>query len=776
MKSTVTIIALLFTINTIMAKNIPLNNIRGTVVNYKTGQSIVGANVLLVGKKLGARTSSDGSFVISDVPIGRYEVKVSSVGYNPDMSSIVLSSGKELILKVKLNESFSETDEIKVVGSRGYFTPINEAIIVSATEFTLEETQRYAGSRGDPARMAQNFAGVLGVDDNRNDIIIRGGSPTELLWRIDGMDISNPNHFGTQGATGGPVSAINPALLDDSEFMTGGFPAEYGGKISGVFDLKTRKGNNENFEFLGQVGFNGVEFGAEGPISEKSSFIANYRYSALGFMDAIGIDFGFVGIPQYQDATIKYDWSITDDDIISFTNIYSKSSITQMFSEVKEVKTGDRDVNSGDVLYAGILNWKHLFSEKLVGKALLGYTYNKYYNQLDSISTDGNNNVTDLTKWYNNNSTEEFLSLKYDLSYLYSRHSDFTFGAEARYMDFYYIAQRYTMSSGDKKLYYINADTATMHYQTYVNWNYKISDNIISNTGLFSQYNGISKEMSIEPRFAISWELTAGHILNAAIGRFTQEQPLVLYYSHPTNTSLRFTKSTHYIVGYQYQPEFNWLFKAEGFFKDIYDAPVQADIMGAWSFLNAGTKFGSVVDGQKAVSNGLGKTYGLELSLLKSFSNGWYMTATATLLHQEYKGSDEVWRNGAFDNRYIFNILGGYEWIISNNQTLEFSVKYTHANGSPYTPINIEKSREKQGTYRDYSETFSMRNDDYKKLDIKIDFRQNFTDWAIISYFSIENVLNTENILYRYYDVNNDRVNKVNQLGLFPIGGVRFEF
>src|SRR6056297_1087006 len=140
------------------------------------------------------------------------------------------------------------------------FQPINEAAIVSSTTFSVDDVQRFAGSRMDPARMAQNYAGVLGSNDRRNDIIIRGGSPTELLWRIDGLDIPNPNHFATQGATGGPVSAINSMILDDSDFLTGAFPASYGDRLSGVFDLHTRRGNMENHEYYGQFGFNGFEF------------------------------------------------------------------------------------------------------------------------------------------------------------------------------------------------------------------------------------------------------------------------------------------------------------------------------------------------------------------------------------------------------------------------------------------------------------------------------------------------------------------------------------
>ena len=295
-------------------ENVPTQTVKGMVVNFQTQQPIPGVTVRLLETNIGAYSKGNGIFKIKDVPVGRYSIKFSAVGFESQQFNIVISSGKEEQLNIQLQESFVQMDEITVVAERNSFQPINESAIVSSTVFTLDDVERYAGSRMDPARMAQNFAGVIGANDIRNDIIIRGGSPSELLWRLDGLDIPNPNHFGTQGATGGPVNALNSTLLDNSDFLTGAWPSEYGDKMSGIFDLHTRKGNNEKYEFLGQFGFNGFELGAEGPLpGQRNSFIANYRYSFLDLLEKMGMDFGFSGIPRYQDGTVKIDLQPAED-------------------------------------------------------------------------------------------------------------------------------------------------------------------------------------------------------------------------------------------------------------------------------------------------------------------------------------------------------------------------------------------------------------------------------------------------------------------------------
>jgi hypothetical protein len=246
--------------------------IRGVVEDGEGKMPIIGASVVILNSDplLGTTTDLDGKFKIENVLVGRHDLQITYLGYEPrTLSGVILYSGKELILNVEMQERVMKQDEVVVKASRRKEQVLNTMATVSARVFSTEEAERYAGTRNDVSRMATNFAGVRGANDATNDIVIRGNSPTGLLWRLEGIDIPNPNHFGNLGSTGGPVSMLNSNVLSNSDFLTGAFPSDYGNGISGVFDLRMRSGNNEKHEFLGQIGFNGVELGAEGPFSKK---------------------------------------------------------------------------------------------------------------------------------------------------------------------------------------------------------------------------------------------------------------------------------------------------------------------------------------------------------------------------------------------------------------------------------------------------------------------------------------------------------------------------
>jgi hypothetical protein len=764
------------TFNSINASS-PVQTVKGFVYNSDNRQPVAGATVFIEGTELGAFAGSGGEFEIDNVPVGRHTIRTSSIGYDTFSENIVVTSGKENILNIYLNQSYVEAEEITVTANKSTFTPINESVMVSSTAFTIDDAQRFAGSRMDPARMAQNFAGVVGANDTRNDIIIRGGSPVELLWRIDGLDIPNPNHFATQGATGGPVGAINTMLLDNSDFLTGAFPAQYADKMSGVFDLRTRVPNMQNHEYYGQFGFNGFELGAEGPlVKDKMSYLLNYRYSFLDLMEKMGFDFGFSGIPRYQDGSLKVNLFANEKHRLSLTGLMGVSSINILESETDDVFTGDQDIKNGTDFYGTILNWQYLVSENFYAHFALGSTTGWFNTALDSITTDNDNNVLSLDKWFEQESYEGYHTIKADFNLKAGRNGLLSFGSElrSRFYDFY--EKRFTTGADNDDLYYVNKNGNALQTISFINWKNKFSRNFNVNIGVVSQYLDINNEITVEPRLSAEYIINDRNILSAGFGVHRQSLPLVLHYSENTNEELDFMQSVHYVAGYSLMLNQETQMKIEGYYKDLSHIPVEAGDESSWSFANSGTNFGGVAYGVDAVSDGTGRAYGAELSLIKHFTKGYYYNLTASYIRQQYTGSDGVRRFGNFDNVYVFNALAGYEWLISDDFSIEFSGKYTVVGGNPYTPIDMEESSLKNGTYYIDSKAFSLRNSDYSRLDIRIDFRQNLKNMAIISYFSVENLLNTENTLMRVYDAKNDEVEMINQLGLFPIGGIRIEF
>ena len=755
--------------------SLPAQSVKGIVINTTNQLPVTGASIYVVDSKLGAISQNDGTFKIKKVPAGRYEIKVTALGMETYNTNIVVTSGKEVYLNIQMAESFITTKEV-VVRAEENFKSINESAIVSSTQFTMDDVNRFAGSRSDPARMVQNFAGVLGIDGQRNDIIIRGGAPTELLWRIDGLDVPNPNHFATQGATGGPVSAINSLLLDNSDFMTGAFPAEYQDKLSGVFDLRTRSGNKDKYEYTGQFGFNGFEFGAEGPaIGANSSFIANYRYSFLGILEKMGVDFGFSGVPYYQDATFKYDLKPSANDKISFTGLWGTSSIGLRESKKPDVYTGDFNIDNGTDLVAFVANWTHVFSPSVYGKLLAGFTYSKFNTVLDSITTDQNSKILGIDLWADRHNVEGAYNIKYSLCMNLLDNQTFTIGTEVKSRFYNMQEQRYQLNWGETELYKLFKSGTVLQSNTFLNWNWRFSEKLTSNLGLGSEYLDISKKLTIEPRINLNYKVADNQYVYIGYGIHRQSLPLLLYFTSPNNKNLDFMQSIHYIAGYSNQINEELMMKVEGYYKDLSKIPVEVK-SSAWSFLNEGAGYGSVQTDIEAVTGGTGKTYGAEFTLSKHFSSHYYFTTTASLIRQFYKGSDGVERTGAFDNKFIFNVLGGYEYVISPTLTIEFSGKFTAAGGSTRSPIDIAKSIERNNTYYIDSELYSLRNPNYSKFDFRIDFRQNFKGWSLISFFSVENLLNQKNVLIYQFDKINKVEKPVYQLGMFPIGGLKIEF
>lgn len=774
-------ISILVFINTGYAQQesttIPTQTISGKIINQKNQLPVIGATVAILNLQKGAVTKTSGNFIIKNVPVGRHSIKVSAIGYEPYIQQIVLTSGKELVLNIQLMESFVEKDEIVVTAEKNSFEAINEAVLVSSTKFTVDDVRRFAGAREDISRVAQNYAGVLGASDLRNDIIIRGGAPTELLWRLDGLDIPNPNHFGTMGATGGPVSAVNANILANSDFVTGAFPAEYIDRMSGVFDLSTRNGNMRDYEYTGQFGFNGFELMAEGPLVEdKSAFIVSYRYSFLGLLEAMGVDFGFSGIPEFQDLSFKTNYQIDDYNEITLTGLFATSNIDIQESETDDFSTGDFDIENGTDLYALIANWKHIFNKKLYMNLMLGSTTTNYRTKLDSLTVNQQGELTSSDIWFEQNTPEGYHTAKLRLFYSPFQHHLISGGFESRYRFFSFDEERFTVNDGDSERFILNETDNTFQTLSYINWNWRITEKITSNIGLSSQYLDVSGETTIEPRASIAYNFLPGQSFSLGFGVHNQSLPIIYYYSAEGNEDIEFMRSTHYVAGYSYSISNDAIIKIDGYYKDIDNALVRRDIENSYSFLNEGTQFGSTEYWRQFESTGSGRAYGGELSFIKQYNNGWYFNTAISYVRQQYKGSDGIERFGGFDNQYIFNLLGGYEWVLSPSFSIEFSGRYSHAGGGRYTPIDTELSAIRNTTEFDESRAFSERFDDYSRLDLRVDFRQNFTNWSIVSYISLENILNNENILAYQWDSGSQEIERINQLGLFFVGGFRIEF
>ena len=343
--------------------------IKGKVVDAESNYPLIGVTVGVFKDSVLVKASStdiDGDYKFENLPIGSYTLNYNMLGYNPQtFTNVVLASGKQLIYNVKLEENTTNIDAVEVLAYEKEGV-VNEMSLVSSRSFRADETEKYAGSRQDPARMASNFAGVQGTDDSRNDIVVRGNSPLGLLWRVEGIDIPSPNHFSVAGSTGSPISVLNNKTIATSDFMTGAFSAEYGNALSGVFDLNLKSGNNEKREFTGQFGIFGTELLAEGPFSKKSkaSYMIAYRYSTLQMFEAINFKLGTDAVPKYQDLTFKMNFPTKKTGVFSVWGIGGKSKIDiepSQYLEPQEELYGLKDRDQYFATSMGTVGLTHAF-------------------------------------------------------------------------------------------------------------------------------------------------------------------------------------------------------------------------------------------------------------------------------------------------------------------------------------------------------------------------------------------------------------------------------
>ncbi|MGW8315689.1 MAG: TonB-dependent receptor [Bacteroidales bacterium] len=767
-------------------------NIRGTVVDAVTGYPLLGATVILIDSNplTGTTTGPDGSFILEKVPLGRQGIEVRYVGYkNRIVRNLFLSSGKEAQAEVRLEEDPQYMEEVVIQYRKPKDQPQNEMAMVSARTFSVEETERFAGSLGDPARMVANYAGVMTHNDSRNDIIIRGNSPVGVLWRLEGIEIPNPNHFGALGTTGGPVSMINNNLLKDSDFLTGAFPAEFGNATAGVFDLNMRSGNQAKHEFTGQIGFNGFEAGAEGPFAtlagnQKATYLANYRYSTLGLLNKIGINFGTGdAIPQYQDLTFLIDFPGTVAGRWKVFGLWGKSHIElgRVPGDTTETSYNARGTATdfgSDLGVLGISN-TYFFTPSLRLKSTLSYQRTGSTTILDSLLNGGEQ----IEPFIRNYGREDKLSFSTQLRHKINARNNYEVGM---ILDHYSIDYLDSINNPEYNRFITTTDIKEPLglARAYAQWQHAFGATLEGYAGVHLQYFTLNHELSLEPRLALNWRPWARGTFSFGYGLHSQIQPKSVYfyqtYDEPTSTyfttneDLGFTKSHHLVLGYQHLFRDDFRAKVETYYQHLYHVPVSPSF-GAFSLLNAGDFFGIPVE-DSLQNIGTGNNYGLELTLEKFLSKGYYVLFTASLFDSRYQGGDGITRNTAFNGNYVFNLLGGYERKIGKKTYLTIDLKGVLAGGRRYVPIDLEASIEQGKEVRDWNRAYEAQYDPYFRTDLRLGIKMNMKrysqEWAI----DLQNLTGFQSIFMQGFDAVTGEIYQVYQQGFYPMFLYRIQF
>lgn len=662
-----------------------LQRIKGQVVDKESHTPLPDVTVALTSLQhiVIATTDANGWFVLDSIPVGKHRLSFTYGSYQSlTMNDVLVTSGREVVLDVALQEAARKLEE-QVVRTR--LSSINEMAIVSTKTFDVQETERYAGSRSDPARMASNFAGVQGADDSRNDIIVRGNSPAGLLWRMEDVDLPNPNHFAIPGTSGGPVSMLNNKTLANSDFLTGAFPAQYGNSTSGAFDLKLRNGNRDRYELTAQLGFLGTELSAEGPISRKagSSFLIAYRYSTLKLFEGLNIKIGTNSVPAYQDLTFKLNFPMGKKGNLALFGIGGLSHIDLIVSKLTSPPDelygeSDRDQYFTSNTGFGGLSYTHTFNKRTFTKIVTAFSANDIESHHDKVFRDADYQVDSLKPILDYRFITKAWNTHWYVTHKFNARATLQAGIinNTYFLNMVDSSRQYPPTRQDWQ-HRIDFNGSTSLMQAYVQFKYRPIDRLSITTGLHTQYLTHNNAKALEPRLGVRWVAGSGNVLSLGYGLHSQTQSLYQYFAHlpqqPAhamhNYDMGFTRSHHFVAGWDKGFSKNIRTRVEAYYQYLFNIPVELRENSSFSNINQGSSFSRIFP-DSLQNTGTGQNYGLELTVEKSFSKSYYVLFTGSIFNSTYKGNDGVARSTDYNGRYAMNVLAGFEPKLSKNSAL----------------------------------------------------------------------------------------------------------
>jgi hypothetical protein len=755
--------------------------LRGTVTDQVLQQPLPNATITLkeTGKKIIA--DAEGNFRFVSLPIGTYHLIISHAGFKEAvLDNININAGKETVLTISLEAAVVAEAEVIVKSNSKKNKPLNDMSVVSARAFTVEETQKYAAAVNDPLRMATAFPGVLAGDDGNNSIIIRGNSPVGLLWKMEGMDIPNPNHFSSAGNSGGGISILSAQLLSNSDFVTAAFAPEYGNALSGVFDLKFRKGNNEKREYTLQAGVLGLNVAAEGPFSKsyKGSYLVNYRYSTLQLLNKAGI------LPDnastnFQD--LSYNIYLPTKKFGAFTWLgfggISTDEAAAKYDSAKWEKKDDRYPYDfvANTSFNGITHAISL-SSKAVIKSGFGISYTKNSYDEDYIENDYSRK-----KSYKDDYITKKKAFNSTLNYKFSNKLNLRTGVIVNFINFNYY-QRSAEHPGEILQDRINTSGNTNTQQVFAQWQYKPGNNLMLNAGLHYLHVALNNTSSAEPRISAKYTINSKSSIAAGYGLHSQQQIMGVYLaklqdaagnSYTPNKNLGLTKSHHYVISYNYRLGKNVQLKTELYYQQLFNVPVSTKPGSTFSTLN-------IVDGyalEPMANKGKGKNYGAEISLERYLNNNFYLNLSNSLYQSKYTAIDGIERNTRFNGNHIATFIAGKDFVnTSKRKTIGLNIKTIYAGGLRTTPIDYAASQANGYAVYKNAEANSLKNPAYFRTDIRLSIKWNKKHLTSTLSLDIQNVTNRLNVYNKSYDETKNEIVTNYQTGLLPILNYKIEF
>lgn len=788
MKKPTILLLFIFSIFNYAFTQAPTQSIKGTVFDKDSRQALIGAEVFVVKSEpvIGTITDLDGNFLLENVPVGRVVIQVRYIGYETWQSDeINLNSAKTLTLNIPLLESAITTETVVVQAYQPGNKALNEAAVLSTRSFSVEETQRYAASANDPGRMAMGLPGVQPSRDSRSDIVIRGNSPIGLLWRLEGIDIPNPNHFARRGTSGGGITIFSISMLTNSDFSVGAFPAEYGNALSGVFDMRFRKGNANEREYTFRAGLLGLDFSTEGPIKKgKSSYLVNYRYSTLGILNKMG--FHLIGERidnNFQD--LSFNLSFTGKNNKSYFNVWGIGGLSQEIgSTVKNVE--DWKTFSDYTAYdfktnMGALGASHtwLVDDKSYLRTTIALMGQQVVVQDDTLTVEGKRTLINK---------EDFINNQVTLSSFYNRkiNPQLILKTGVFVHDKIYDLEHDSLSFQNfQHKNILDASGNTFLLQPYAQFRYRPHPDWMINVGLHAMFLTLNNTSSIEPRLGIRYNLSEKTNISVAYGLHSLMVPIGSYFTQIKNANgqieqpnldLDLIKTHHLVLAFDQIIGTNLKFHVEGYYQRLFNVPVVPDLSRTFSVLNTIQGYAT----EALVSEGTGTNKGVDISLEKFFNKGTFFILSGSIFNSTYEALDKSKTyNTQYNSRYSATFTGGREWRFKNGNALETSLKVLYNGGLPLTPLAADADlSDPVKAPLDEANPYSERVPYYFRPDLRLAFRKNGQKAAWWIALDVQNFIGRENVdgLNRSYDPDLKQWVYRIQSGLTPVLSFQIDF
>ncbi len=763
--------------------------VRGVVLDADSKAPLPGVTVLVLEQvpTLGATTNADGVFVLKKVPVGRVALQLSFVGYQTKtLPNTVVYSGKETFVEVQLSEAATEISEVVISAFETPGEPLNEMALVSARSISTEEINRLTASFNDPALITANFAGVATSGDGGNDIIVRGNSPKYLQWRLEGMPITNPNHFADLNSVLGTTSALNANLLTTSDFYTGAFPAEYGNALSGVYDVRLRNGNAEKFEGIAGLGLLGTELTVEGPFKKggKSSYLMNYRYSTASILNDAGL-LEVEGKPKFQDAAFKFNFPTKTLGTFSLYGLGGHSTLqfedatredwnVPGNAEMREDVLADYDKTS----YLGNLGLNHTLS---IGS---GFLRTSLQYSIEGLGDEVFVREDSLSAGIQSFDSEGRRSTWRIASQFHQKiNTKNTLQAGLSYHLFQQDFQQLQRSELDADFTEsLNFDEQIGNIRGFVNWKYRPTEALTLVAGIQSQrvmYNG---KQSLEPRLSARWEASPKSTFSLGYGLHSSMERVHHYFANVTQTDgsitqpnkdLDLLKAHHWVLGYDHHFTKQLTAKVEVYYQHLYNLPVENRMGSHFSTINEGDE----LEYYELVNEGKGTNYGIELTVQRSFANHYYLLANASVYESTFEGLDGVQRNTRFNGNYLLNLIGGKEFTHlgkNQNKTIGVNGRLLMSGGLRIIPLLRDETgavavEPQANQFWDYSRAYQNRLDKLYQFTISANYKVERKNTTHELFLNLENITNNKGRLTEFYDTTTpEKVGYTTQFGLLP--------